>query len=68
MQKVTSSNIRSIGFDNDVMHVEFASGRVYAYTGPKVKEHYEALMTVPSVGTYFAKHVKNCPDTKCRPL
>lgn len=62
---VTSSNIRSIGFENGVMEIEFANGgRVYRYTGPRVQEHYEALMKAPSVGKHFLAHVRNCKETK----
>jgi hypothetical protein len=62
---VASSNIRSIGFENGAMHVEFANGRVYEYTGPKVQEHYDALIAAPSVGKHFAQHVRSCGQTNC---
>lgn len=51
---VTSSQIRSIGFENrvdgDVMEIQFHDkdrdqpGPVYRYTGPKVFCHYTALL------------------------
>lgn len=66
MQPVASSNIRSIGFENGELRIEFANGRVYAYTGPKVEQHYQGIMSGPSVGKYFAAHIRNCPDTICR--
>lgn len=64
-QNVTSSNIRSIGFENGAMEIEFANGKVYRYTGPKVAEHYKAMMAAPSKGAYFGKHVRHCPQTRC---
>jgi len=67
-QPVASSNIRSIGFENGEMHIEFANGRVYAYTGPKVEEHYNALIKAESIGKHFSAHVRNCPHTKSRQL
>lgn len=63
-QSVSSSNIRSIGFENDAMEIEFANGRVYRYTGPRVREHYDALMSAPSAGRHFAAHVRTCPQTQ----
>lgn len=65
---VTSSNIRSIGFEDGAMEIEFANGRVYRYTGSKVKVHYDGLMSAESVGKYFGAHVRNCPETACKPV
>ena len=62
---VASSNIRSIGFENGALEIEFANGRVYRYTGPKVREHYDGLIKAESIGGYFAKHVRPCPQTQC---
>lgn len=62
---VASSNIRSIGFENDAMEIEFVNGRVYRYTGPKAREHYDAIMASTSKGQYFSKHIRHCPQTKC---
>jgi len=71
---VTSSLIASVGIEEQpegpVMEIEFAKGgTVYQYTGPKVREHYEALMKAPSAGQYFLRHVKPCQQTSfCRSL
>lgn len=62
---VQSSTIKSIGFENGEMHIEFANGRVYSYTGPKVEEHYNALIAAPSIGKHFGAYVRNCPHTSC---
>ena len=62
---VASSNIRSIGFEHGAMEIEFANGRVYRYTGPKVREHHDGLMAASSKGQYFGKHVRPCKETKC---
>ena len=67
-QPVTSSSIKSIGYADGVMHIEFKNGRVYSYTGPKVHEHYEQLLKADSIGKHFGAHVRNCPHTKCTPL
>lgn len=58
---VVSSNIKSIGFEGGAMEIEFANGRVYRYTGERVKEHYDALIAAPSIGKYFSAHVRSCP-------
>ena len=59
-QSVTSSNVRSVGYDADtlVLEVEFHSGGVYAYTGvpPSV---YHGLISSASVGGYLAQHIKD---------
>jgi hypothetical protein len=63
---VTSSLIKSIGYANGEMHIEFSNGRVYSYTGPKVEEHYNALMSAESIGKHFGAHVRRCPNTQCK--
>jgi hypothetical protein len=65
---VQSSTIKSIGYANGEMQIEFNNGRVYSYTGPKVAEHHAALMAAPSIGKHFGAHVRNCPHTTCTPL
>ena len=65
MINVDSSLIKSIGFENGVMRIEFHGGKTYSYTGPRVQEHYNALMTASSVGKHFLAHVKCCPQTTC---
>lgn len=65
---IASSNIRSIGFENGEMHVEFANGRVYSYTGARVEEHYRAIMRAASAGSYLASHIRTDPSTKATAL
>ena len=67
-QPVQSSLIKSIGYAEGKMHVEFSNGKVYEYTGPKVQDHYQALMAAESIGKHFGAHVRRCPDTTCRPI
>jgi hypothetical protein len=62
---VASSNIKSVGYEDGTMQIEFTNGRVYAYTGAKAKEHFDALVSAPSAGKYFAAHVRQCPHTSC---
>lgn len=63
MTPVTSSLIKSIGYENGNMLIEFNNGKTYSYTGPKVQEHYNALIAAPSIGKHFLAHVKRCPQT-----
>ena len=67
-QPVTSSLIKSVGIEDHPegprMEIEFNNGGVYQYTGPKVREHHEALLKAESAGKYFLKNVKTCPHTK----
>lgn len=64
-ETVPSGNIRSIGHANGVMDIEFHGGKVYRYTGPKVTDHYNAIMKADSKGKYFTQHIRHCKDTNC---
>jgi len=57
---VSSSNIRSIGYDAESMtlEIEFNSGAVYQYQGVPQTE-YDAFMNAGSKGTYFNANIKN---------
>lgn len=57
---VSSSNIRSIGYDAESMtlEIEFNSGAVYQYQGvPQVE--YDAFMNAGSKGTHFNANIKD---------
>ncbi|MBM3208711.1 KTSC domain-containing protein [Candidatus Shapirobacteria bacterium] len=56
---VTSSNIRSIGYDpeSQILKVEFNSGEVYQYFD--VPEHlYQELMKASSPGRFLNDYIK----------
>lgn len=54
---VSSSNIESIGFEDNVLEIEFKNGSVYQYYD--VEEHiYESLMAAESYGRYLAQNIK----------
>lgn len=57
---VSSSNIRSIGYDANmqILEIEFLSGRVYQYFGVPV-EVYEGLMSAGSHGQFFSYNIRN---------
>lgn len=59
-EKVDSSNLESVGYDENskVLEVEFKSGKVYRYLDvPKFK--YVELVNANSKGKYFYSNIKN---------
>lgn len=59
-QRVSSSNIESVGYDSTsgILEVEFKSGSIYQYFDVPLSI-YEGLMSASSVGRYFMSKVKN---------
>lgn len=59
-QRVSSSNVRSIGYDeaSSTLEVEFNSGGVYQYYGVP-ESVYATLMRASSKGSYLNNHVKD---------
>ncbi len=57
--QVTSSNIQSIGYDEDsqTLEVEFKNGGIYQYFDVP-KGEYEGLMSASSHGQYLAANIK----------
>ena len=57
--QVTSSNIASIGFDEEssTLEIEFLDGAVYQYFGVPLTA-YDGLIYAGSKGKYFAQHIK----------
>lgn len=55
---VESSNIASVGYDADaqLLEVQFTNGNRYQYAGVTPEQH-DALVTAPSVGSHFARHI-----------
>ena len=59
-QTVSSSTVRSIGYDQQTqtLEIEFVSGRVYQYYG--VPDHmHELIMREPSKGSFFNSYIRN---------
>ena len=56
--KVESSNIKSIGFQDNVLEVEFKSGGVYRYSNVG-EEVFRAFMDAESKGKYFHQYIKS---------
>lgn len=51
---VSSSRIRSIGWEGNVMEVEFHNGAVYQYYDVTQPE-YQQFLSVPSLGSALSK-------------
>lgn len=65
-KKIVSSNINSIGYDEEstTLEVEFYNLKVYQYS-PVSREGYNLLMNAESIGSFFAKNIKNNKDIQC---
>lgn len=62
--EVVSSNIKSIGYEEGILEIEFHTGAIYQYDWVPEAE-YEDLINAWSVWGYFAKNIKNTyPYTK----
>jgi hypothetical protein len=61
-QHVSSSNLRSVGYDQDssTLEIEFNNGGIYQYLSVPVHIH-TGLMTANSKGSYFDSHIKKGP-------
>ena len=57
--KVSSSSIRSVGYDerNRLLEVEFNDGRLTQYSGVSAEVH-RRLMSAPSIISYFRDNVE----------
>ena len=60
MIDVSSSNVQSVGYDEDteIVYVRFLSGALYIYKGVNRVE-FENLRDAPSVGSYLHRNYKN---------
>jgi hypothetical protein len=58
-QSVSSSNLRSVGYDenNQVLEIEFQSGSVYEYFDVP-QAVYAGLMNAPSKGAYLNDNIR----------
>ncbi|EKE18703.1 MAG: hypothetical protein ACD_9C00258G0004 [uncultured bacterium] len=59
-KNVTSSNVKSVGYETDTetLEIEFHSGGIYQYF--RVSEYvYNLLMSASSIGGYFDEHIKD---------
>lgn len=59
-QRVSSSNLASIGYDEEqkILEVEFLNNSIYQYFGIPSRT-YKNLMDAPSHGKYFNVNIRN---------
>lgn len=55
---VRSSNIRSIGWENGTLEVEFHDGGVYRYSGVP-ESVFHAFLNAYSKGSFFHDHIRD---------
>jgi hypothetical protein len=55
-KSVTSSNIKSIGHEGNILEVEFKNGKLYQYKGVSAEEH-AAIHKAESIGSHIHKHI-----------
>lgn len=53
-QPVSSSRISSVGWENNIMEIEFHNGAVYQYYNVSVSE-YNLFLNSPSLGSALSK-------------
>ena len=58
MNEVKSSNISSIGWNKNILRVEFNKGGVWDYSGVS-KEIYEDFLNSESKGKFFLQKIRN---------
>ena len=63
MEHVTipnSSNIRSVGYDDDArtLHITFHSGKSYTFESVP-RDEYDYLLSAESVGSHFHSNIRN---------
>ncbi len=58
-QPVSSSNLKSVGYDPDsaLLEIEFQDGSIYQYSGVPQNVH-QALMAAASLGSFVHKHIR----------
>ncbi|MEV5962379.1 KTSC domain-containing protein [Kribbella sp. NPDC051952] len=54
---VNSSSVRSIGWSDGTLELEYVNGSVYQYFEVP-QPTYAALLAAPSIGAYINKHIK----------
>ena len=60
MIEVSSSNVGSIGYDENLqlLYIRFLNGSLYIYKGVPVME-FHGLLNASSVGSYLHRNIKN---------
>lgn len=64
-EPVNSSNLRSVGYDEEfkILEIEFKQGRIYQYNNVPLT-HFMGLMNAASKGRFFAQYIRDRFPTK----
>jgi hypothetical protein len=54
---VDSSSVRSVGWSDDTLELEYVNGDTYQYFDVP-QPTFAALLAAPSIGAYVNKHIK----------
>ena len=65
MKTVESSNIKAIGHEGDVLHIQFKNGKTYSYAGVTPEKHAD-LLAAESATKHFNAHIR--PHHACTKL
>ena len=57
MLKVVSSNVKAVGWEDEILEVEFIKGGRYRYTGVP-ESIYKLLLNADSVGKAFHRYIR----------
>jgi hypothetical protein len=60
---VNSSSVRSVGWSDGTLELEYVNGYVYRYFDVP-QPIYAALLAAPSIGAYVNKHIKPYYDVR----
>jgi hypothetical protein len=65
LTEVESSNIAKVGFDKtkNTLFILFTKGNCWKYS-PMTENEYLSFLNEPSLGSFFAKHIKANPGIK----
>ena len=56
--EVISSNIKSVGYRDTILEIEFNNNMIYKYNNVPI-DICKALLQASSVGKYFNAHIRN---------
>lgn len=59
---VSSSNLKSVGYESGILEIEFHGSGIYQYSHVP-QSVYEGLMGATSKGTFFNQYIKQGPYT-----
>lgn len=67
MEKVKSSSIEAIGWEDDALRIEFKGGAMYEYK-PFLSEDWEKFRVAESTGKYFYANIRHNKNISCKKI